>query len=49
MRFIDRFKGGASMSDQNDPRSFLRATEGRLTLLVAAIIVLLFFAFTYFR
>ena len=49
MSFIDRFRGGAPMSDQNDPRSFLRSTEGQLTLLVAAIVVLLFFVFTYFR
>jgi predicted secreted protein len=35
------------MSDQNGPRGFLQGRAGQLTLLAAAIIVLLFFAFTY--
>lgn len=37
------------MGDQNGPRRFLQSTAGQLTLLGAAIAVLLFFAFTYVR
>jgi hypothetical protein len=40
---------GVPMSDQNGPRGFLQSKAGQIALLDAAIIVLVFFAFTYVR
>jgi len=36
-------------NDQDSARGFLQSRRGQLTLYIAAIIILLFFVFTYFQ